>query len=249
MTNIGVFDSGLGGLTVLSELVKNKKANYFYFGDALRVPYGNREDDEIIEFSEQIVDFLEQFDIDFYVIACNTMSITSADILRNKYKKEFYSIADAGLESTKDYEGDYLVLGTKSTVLSHYYKKAIENISSNDVYEVACIKFVDLIESGYIKGEILDQYAKEYLKIANDKKIPNIILACTHYPIILDTISKNLSYEANIINPANYISSQINIEESKESFVHLYMSEISDNARELIDKIITCDYELKLKEL
>ena len=87
MTRIGVFDSGLGGLTVLRELAKTNKSQYFYFGDSLSVPYGGRSEEELRSFSSDIVDFLEKFDIDYYVIACNTLSVTVTDFLSDKYKK------------------------------------------------------------------------------------------------------------------------------------------------------------------
>ena len=184
MTNIGIFDSGLGGLTVLSELIKINNANYYYFGDSLRAPYGNKSVDEIIKFSDQIVDYLEKFDIDYYIIACNTISVWATDFLTDKYNKKFYPITKAGLGMSMDCDGDFLVLGTKATVDSHFYKNNIEKLKDSKVYEVAGVKLVDYIEAGITTGDDLDEALKEYLQIANQKRIANIILACTHYPII-----------------------------------------------------------------
>lgn len=249
MTNIGVFDSGLGGLTVLKELVANKKANYFYFGDSLRAPYGSRPNDLIIEFSDQIVKFLENYNIDQYVIACNTISTLATGYLEDKYNKAFYPITKSGLENALAFEGDFLVLGTQTTVESHFYKNNIEANSTSFVYEIAAPQLVNLIEDGVISGDKLDKSLEEYLKIANEKHIPNIILGCTHYPIIREAIEKNLTYKANIINPADNIASKLNFIEDNKSFVNIFMSDINEKNKQTIDKILACDYKLKLKEI
>ena len=245
MTNIGVFDSGLGGLTVLQKLIKTNKANYYYFGDSLRAPYGNRDKTEIIKFAEEIVDFLQGFDIDYYIIACNTISALASKHLSDKYKKTFYPITDAGIEATKLYDGDFLVLGTKATIDSHFYKNNIQNNSK--VYEVAGIKLVDYIENGKTSGDELDKSLGEYLEIANKEKIENIILACTHYPIITEAIRKNLTYPANIINPAEYL--KLDLPENDESSVNIYMSKIDPSTEKIIKNLIDCDYNLIEKEL
>lgn len=245
MTNIGVFDSGLGGLTVLQKLIKTNKANYYYFGDSLRAPYGNRDKTEIIKFAEEIVDFLEDFDIDYYIIACNTISVLASKDLCDKYKKKFYPITDAGIEATKSFDGDFLVLGTKATINSHFYKNNIQNNSK--VYEVAGIKLVDYIENGKTSGDELDKSLEEYLEIANKEKIENIVLACTHYPIITDAIRKNLTYQANIIDPADYL--KLDLPKNDESSVNIYMSKIDPNTEKIIKNLIDCDYNLVEKEL
>ena len=245
MTNIGVFDSGLGGLTVLQKLIKTNKANYYYFGDSLRAPYGNRDKAEIIKFAEEIVDFLQGFDIDYYIIACNTISALASKHLSDKYKKKFYPITDAGIEATKLYDGDFLVLGTKATINSHFYKNNIQNNSK--VYEVAGIKLVDYIENGKISGYELDKALGQYLEIANKEKIENIILACTHYPIITEAIRKNLTYQANIIDPADYL--KLDLPENEDSSVNIFMSKIDPSTEKIIKNLIYCDYNLVEKEL
>lgn len=245
MTNIGVFDSGLGGLTVLQKLIKTNKANYYYFGDSLRAPYGNRDKAEIIKFAEEIVDFLQGFDIDYYIIACNTISALASKHLSDKYKKKFYPITDAGIEATKLYDGDFLVLGTKATINSHFYKNNIQNNSK--VYEVAGIKLVDYIEDGKTSGDELDKSLGEYLEIANKGKIENIILACTHYPIITDAIRKNLTYQANIIDPADYL--KLDLPENEDSSVNIFMSKVEPSTEKIIKNLIDCDYNLVEKEL
>lgn len=249
MTNIGVFDSGLGGLTVLSELIKYKKANYFYLGDSKRAPYGNRDKDEIIGFSYEIVDFLEQYDIDQYVIACNTISTIGVDKLEQKYQKKFYPITKFGIENACKFDGDFLVLGTKATMRSHFYKNNIEAINKCHVDEVAAIKLVDLIEKGQTSGVELDNYLSEYLSLANEKNIPNILLACTHYPLIESEIKKNLTYPANIINPASDIGKKIGIDQEENLVINIFMTEISKESEKIIDSLVSENYNLELKEI
>ncbi|WP_308748359.1 glutamate racemase [uncultured Anaerococcus sp.] len=243
MTNIGIFDSGLGGVAVLNELAKKNKANYFYLGDNLRVPYGNRSKTEITSFATDIVNYLESYDIDYYIIACNTISVTCKDYLREKFKKEFITIADMAIEAASGFEGDYLTLATKATIDSHYYKKALEERKDCKVYESKAIDLVNLIESGILEGATLNDSLDEYLSIANEKKIPNIILACTHYPIIKDRIKERLNYEANIIDPALYLAEKI-VTEDDQNRVNIFMTKKSDETRDLIDKIMDVDYKL-----
>lgn len=243
MTNIGIFDSGLGGVAVLNELAKKNKANYFYLGDNLRVPYGNRSKTEITSFATDIVNYLESYDIDYYIIACNTISVTCKDYLREKFKKEFITIADMAIEAASGFEGDYLTLATKATIDSHYYKKALEAKKDCKVYESKAIDLVNLIENGILEGATLNDSLDEYLSIANEKKIPNIILACTHYPIIKDRIKERLNYEANIIDPALYLAEKI-VTEDAQNRVNIFMTKKSDETRDLIDKIMDVDYKL-----
>lgn len=243
MTNIGIFDSGLGGVAVLNELAKKNKANYFYLGDNLRVPYGNRSKTEITSFATDIVNYLESYDIDYYIIACNTISVTCKDYLSEKFKKKFITIADMAIEAASGFEGDYLTLATKATIDSHYYKKALEAKKDCKVYESKAIDLVNLIENGILEGATLNDSLDEYLSIANEKKIPNIILACTHYPIIKDRIKERLNYEANIIDPALYLAEKI-VTEDAQNRVNIFMTKKSDETRDLIDKIMDVDYKL-----
>ncbi len=249
MTNIGVFDSGLGGLTVLNELAKKKPANYYYLGDSKRAPYGSRDSSEIINFADEIVRFLEKYDIDQYVIACNTISVLATDYLAKKYDKDFIPITQAGIESAKDYDGSFLVLGTDTTINSHYYKDKLSEIKDNKIYEMAASELAGLIEKGETKGELLDYYLNKYLKLANDKKISNILLACTHYPIIENAIKENLNYEARIINPATNIAHNISNTSNDSLKVKIYMTELGKESKRIIDEIMKVPYDLELKEI
>lgn len=243
MTNIGIFDSGLGGVAVLNELSKKTNANFYYLGDNLRVPYGNRSRDEITSFATDIVNFLEKFDIDFYIIACNTISVTCKDYLRDRFNKDFIAITDMAVEAATGFDGDFLALATKATIESHFYKNTIEGLKDATVYEQKALKLVDLIEGGVLEGDLIDHALDEYLSLANEKEIPNIILACTHYPIIKDEIKKRFNYDANIIDPAVYLADNLKTTDSQKR-VNIFMSKESSETTDLIDKIMETDYKL-----
>ena len=229
MTNIGVFDSGLGGLTVLKEIANKHKANYFYLGDNKNVPYGNRSNEEIIELSKKIVEFLLKKDIDFFIVACNTISVVAIEYLR----KEF------------DNKGDVFVMATNATCKNHAYKNIIEKKSYKKVYEKSCSKLVDFIEEGIISGEEIERELKDYLKFANDKKIENIILGCTHYPIIKEAIEKNLTYKANIIDPAKVLARDIVFEEDENLNIEIYMTDVNEISQKMTNKIMGKNIEIK----
>lgn len=245
MTNIGVFDSGLGGLTVLKELSKKHKANYFYLGDNKNVPYGNKSNDEIIELSKKIVEFLLKKDIDFFVVACNTISVVAIENLRKEFDKKFISITDEAIKEALNNKGDIFVMATNATCKNHAYKKIIEKKSSKKVYEKACSNLVDFIEEGIISGEEIERELKDYLKFANDKKIENIILGCTHYPIIKETIEKNLTYKANIIDPAKVLARDIVFDEDENLNIEIYMTDVNEISQEMTNKIMGKNIEIK----
>lgn len=243
MTNIGIFDSGLGGVAVLNELSKKTNANFYYLGDNLRVPYGDRSKAEITSFATDIVSFLEEFDIDYYIIACNTISVTCKDYLANKFNKDFIAITDMAVKAALEYDGDFLALATSATIDSHFYKNTIESLKDVRVYEQKAAKLVSLIEAGVLDGAELNDVLDEYLSIANENEIPNIILACTHYPIIKGEIQKRLTYDANIIDPAVYLAKNI-LTKYDGKRVNIFMSKESEETTKLIEKIMDVDYKL-----
>lgn len=238
MTNIGVFDSGLGGLTVLKELSKKHKANYFYLGDNKNVPYGDKSNEEIIELSKKIVKFLLKKDIDFFVIACNTISTVAIEYLRKEFDKKFISITDQAIKKSLECEGDIFVMATKATCLQHTYKIKIEKISNKKVFEQACPLLVSLIEKGIVSGDEVDKALEDYLELANEKKIENIVLGCTHYPIVEDEIFKNLNYKANIIDPANVLAQNIKFDENEKKYIEIYMTDVNEISQEMTNKIM-----------
>ena len=186
--SIGIFDSGVGGLTVLKE-VRNVLPNekIIYLGDTARVPYGEKTQDLIIRYSKQIVDFLIEKKVDAIVVACNTATSLALDELRT------------ALYTTKN--NRIGVIGTKATINSKKYETEIKKRNHEiEVYSKSCPLFVPAIEEGIIKGKLINQMVQMYLDDFRDK-IDSLILGCTHYPLLKETIS-SIYPDIKIVDPA-----------------------------------------------
>ena len=184
--SIGIFDSGVGGLTVLKEIRKvlpNEKI--YYLGDTARVPYGEKTKELIVRYSKQITEFLLEQNVDAIVVACNTATSLAVE--------------KTALYTTKN--NKIGVIGTKATINSRKYETEIKNKNSAiEVYSKSCPLFVPVIEEGITKGEIVDLVVKMYLDEFKEK-IDSLILGCTHYPLLKETI-KNLYPNIEIVDPA-----------------------------------------------
>ena len=202
--SIGVFDSGIGGLTVVKELTKilpNEKI--VYFGDTARVPYGTRSEETIKRFSKECIEFLNQKDIKALIIACNTVSAVALEMLKELFDMYILGVIIPGskMASYVTKNKKIGVIGTNATVLSGAYEKCIKSENSeNIVYSKACPLFVPAVEEGILEGKLMNQIVKTYLD-EFDGKIDSLILGCTHYPLLKDVISK-IYPEINIVDPA-----------------------------------------------
>lgn len=201
---IGIFDSGVGGLTVLKEVRKvlpNEKI--YYFGDTARVPYGDKSKELIIRYSKQIVEFLLEKKVDAIVVACNTATSLALEELNATFKIPIIGVIDAGvrtaLYTTK--ENKVGVIGTIATIDSKKYeielKKRNEEI---EVYSKACPLFAPAVEEGILSGKLMKQMIKMYL-VEMENKIDTIILGCTHYPLLKDSIQE-IYPNIDIVDPA-----------------------------------------------
>ncbi|ORX24442.1 glutamate racemase [Thermoanaerobacterium sp. PSU-2] len=207
---IGVFDSGVGGLTVLKklkELLPNE--DYIYFGDTKRVPYGDKPKDEIEMYAKQIINFMNEKNTKIIVIACNT---TCASIDKDEYKENLFSVLEAGAESAADITKNNKVgvIATTRTVESVSYERSIKLKNGNiDVFQKACPGFVPLVEKGLSESDESFRLAKEYLKNLNDEGIDTLVLGCTHYPILLNAIKNAVREDVLIIDPAVRLSHDV----------------------------------------
>lgn len=207
--SIGIFDSGLGGTTVLKEIVKLlPNENIIYFADRKNAPYGSKTADEVRSFSKIIVDFLIEKKCKIIVIACNTSSIASIKFLKETYKDiSILGIINAGVsEAVKNTKNNNIaVFATEFTVNSNAYKNEINQNIKADVFEISCPEFVPLIEEGLHRKKITEDIIQDYTK-----KIPKnsdtLVLGCTHYPLIKDIIEKY--YNGYIVDPANKLAIQ-----------------------------------------
>ena len=202
--SIGVFDSGIGGLTVLKEIRKvlpNEKI--FYFGDTARVPYGEKTKELITRYSKEIVEFLLDKEVSAIVVACNTATALALEELKKTFKIPIVGVIKAGartaISTTKS--GNIGVIGTKATVNSKRYEEEIKKLSESvKVVAKACPLFVPAVEEGILDGKLVDQIIKTYLDDF-EKEIDTLILGCTHYPLLKSAIGK-IYTDLNIVDPA-----------------------------------------------
>lgn len=191
---IGVFDSGIGGLTVLAEL-KRKLPNetFYYLGDTARVPYGTRSPETVIRYARSCTRFLIEKGIKLLVIACNTASSYALDTIKKEINIPVIGVVEPGAKAvvkrTKNKKVG--IIGTEGTINSQSYEKVIKNIAPDiHVFSKACPLFVPLVEEGWTEGDIPNLIVREYLKPIVSKGIDTLLLACTHYPLLKKTIGE-----------------------------------------------------------
>ena len=204
---IGLFDSGMGGLTVLKQIIGSlPEENTVYFGDMGRAPYGSRSPAVIDRYAEQIVRYLtENYDLKLIIAACNTVSAISLDHLRKTFPIPTLGIIDPvpkkALETTKN--GRIGVIGTRSAIQSSVYQRKIKDLDSSvSVFSQDCPLFIHLIEEGWTNEPATKMIIGEYLANLKHSKIDTLILGCTHYPILRGPIQEYFGNDVQIIDPA-----------------------------------------------
>ena len=206
MAPIGVFDSGVGGLTVAREISRQLPyENIVYFGDTARVPYGSKSQNTIIRFSEQIIRFLRTKQVKAIVIACNTASALALDAVKDEFDLPIIGVvipgARAAVEATTN--GKVGVVGTEATVQSGMYTKVIQQMNpAIEVIEKACPLFVPLVEEGFKEHIVTREIIEYYLESMRDTDIDAMILGCTHYPLLRSKIREYMGDKIQIVNPA-----------------------------------------------
>ncbi|UCG62417.1 MAG: glutamate racemase [Candidatus Zixiibacteriota bacterium] len=201
---VGVFDSGVGGLTVLKEIFKILPfENCVYFGDVGRTPYGGRSKDIITQFTRQDIAFLVEQKVKFIVCACNTASSVALEDIKGDYPVEMVGVIEPGAraaaERTKT--GKIGIIGTHATISSDAYAKCIHDIDSRlKVFSLACPLFVPLAEEGYIDKEATYLIAVDYLQTMKDVEIDTLVLGCTHYPLLKHVIGDVMGDNVTLID-------------------------------------------------
>jgi glutamate racemase len=201
---IGIFDSGIGGLTVVKELIKLlPKENLVYFGDTARVPYGTRSVKLIKQYSLEDAAFLEQFNIKLLIIACNTASAVAVDLLQSSLVIPVTGVIDpvvsAAIKQSK--EKRIGVIGTTATIKSQAYNKQIHKQKQDiQVYGQPCPLLVPLVEEGWVDDEITRLTIRKYLAPLLEKKVDTIILGCTHFPVLKDLIQEEVGPDVDLID-------------------------------------------------
>ncbi|HOW28358.1 MAG TPA: glutamate racemase [Elusimicrobiota bacterium] len=193
---IGVFDSGLGGLTVLRALRRLlSHENFIYVGDTARVPYGNKSAEAVTRFALEISHFLIHHEVKMIVVACNTVSALALDELKKKIDVPILGVIVPGAQAALNASptGRIGVIGTSATIASRAYEKEIHRRDhSTSVFSRACPLFVPLVEEGWLDEEVTVQVARHYLRPLLSKRIDTLVLGCTHYPL-LKTVLKRVS--------------------------------------------------------
>lgn len=209
---IGVFDSGVGGLTVVKEIFKYLP-NYqiIYFGDTARLPYGTKGADFVKKYSAKITDWLLKKGAKIIIIACHTSSAWAAEFLKNKFKGIliFEMIGPAAKEISGKNIG---IIGTPGTIRSGSWEnKLLELNPELKIYSKPCSLFVPLVEEGWVKSKITKEIAAIYLKELKKKKIDTLILACTHYPLLKNAIQKIMGNNIKVVNPAESLAKELKL--------------------------------------
>ena len=203
---IGVFDSGVGGLTVFREIMRQiPNEKIIYFGDTARVPYGSKSRETVTRYSEQIVRFLRTFQVKTIVVACNTASACALDTLEQNIDIPIIDVvkpgAKAAAEATRN--GRVGVIATEATIGSQIYTEYIKKLNKNvTIYGKACPLFVPLVEEGLLQDPVTDEIARRYLTELIDIDIDTLILGCTHYPLIRSTLGRIMGERVTLVNPA-----------------------------------------------
>lgn len=204
---IGVFDSGVGGLTVLRELYRQlPKESILYFGDTARLPYGNRSQSEIIQFVREILAWMTTENVKMVIMACNTSSALALEAVRSEFDFPILGLILPGARTAVQSGKRIGVISTPATAASHAYRDAIAEISSNTpVWEVGCPQFVPLIEQNRIYDPYTRTVAREYLQPLIEQDIDTLIYGCTHYPHLAKVIKDILPHHVKCINPATSV--------------------------------------------
>jgi len=203
---IGIFDSGIGGLTVAKQIISLlPNENIIYLGDTARVPYGTRDKKTITQFSLELVKFLLKQKVKVLIVACNTISATSLLEIKKLSPVPVIGVIDATVQEVL---GDTKirtigVIGTRATINSKAYEKSIKEINIKvKIISQACPLFVPLAEEGFINHPASKLIAGEYLKIYKNSKVDTLILGCTHYPILVKLIQRTVGKKIKLIDSA-----------------------------------------------
>ncbi len=211
---IGIFDSGIGGLTVVKELIKlMPDEELVYFGDTARVPYGTRSVKLIKQYALEDAAFLDQFNIKILIVACNTVSAIAVDLLKSSLKIPVTGVIKPGVAAAIDISRNLRigVVGTTATIYSQAYNLGIKELNPDvQVYAQPCPLLVSLVEEGWIDDEITRLTIKKYLAPLLKKEIDTIILGCTHFPVLKDLIQEVVGEHITLIDSGQEAAKVVN---------------------------------------
>jgi len=243
---IGVFDSGIGGLTVVKRFLSSlPNENIIYFGDTARVPYGSKSNSTVIEYSLQDARFLINKKVKAIVVACNTASSVAIEELRKTFDVPVIGMIGAGsksaIQQTKNKKVG--VIGTRATISNKAYAKRIKYLDpSIEVFEKACPLFVPLAEEGWTHHEATYKIAEEYLAELREKEIDTLVLGCTHYPILSEVIQEIIGANVKLVD-SGIASAEVVKEELQKNGL------LSDSKSRGYSEFYVSDIPVKFKEI
>lgn len=252
---IGVFDSGVGGLTVAREIMRQiPNENIIYFGDTARVPYGSKSKDTIIRYSRQIIEFLLTKNVKAVVIACNTATAFALETLQEEFDIPMLGVVKPGAKvaALTTRSNRIGVIGTEGTVNSKIYNEFLSRTNPGvEVFSKACPLFVPLVEEGLVDDPITFEMARRYLSVLKEDHIDTLVLGCTHYPLLRNTVQKVMGDEVTLVNPAYETAKCLKkVLESKGLESHnpvskhkFYVSDGAEKFKAFANTILPCDVE------
>ena len=247
---IGVFDSGLGGLTVLKYLLKwLPNEQFIYLGDLENLPYGNKSKEKIINYSIKCAQFLESKNVKAIIIACNTASSYAANKLKTISKIPIFDVISPCINQIIDSQTNKIaILGTEKTIESKIYYNTIKKSNKNiKIYNKACPLFVPIVEEGLEGTKISQSIVNYYLKEIKSKKIQKLILGCTHYPILIKDLENYFDYKIEILHSGPIIGKMMtNLfkeNNKKEQTISYYVTDLPDRFQKLGNKFLNHNIE------
>ncbi|MEA1955943.1 MAG: glutamate racemase [Campylobacterota bacterium] len=221
---IGVFDSGIGGLTVVKSLLEHQLfEEIIYFGDTARVPYGIKDKNTIIRYAIEAVEFFKNFELDMIIVACNTVSAYALNEMRDASECPVIGVVEAGIQATantlKDKNSNILILATKATINSLSYENGLKLKGYKNLQSKATGLFVPLVEEEIYDGEIIESTFKHYFKDINTPDA--VILGCTHFPLLSDALNKYFNNKTVLVHSGEAIVEYL---EKKFIFTNQYES-------------------------
>ncbi len=204
---IGLFDSGVGGLTVLKQMYRRlPQESILYFGDTARLPYGTRSQAEILQFVREIIDWMLTQDVKMIIMACNTSSALALETLRKEYDIPLLGLILPGARAAVRVGQRIGVIATPATAASNAYRQAVQEVDpTTEVWQVGCPEFVMLIEQNQLHSAYTKQVAQEYLQPLLERKIDTLIYGCTHYRHLEHILRLILPSSVKIVDPAEHI--------------------------------------------
>ena len=243
---IGVFDSGIGGLTVaksLFEILPNE--NIIYVGDTARLPYGTKSKETVTKYSIEITKFLLNKNVKMVVVACNTASSVALPYLKRISNVPVLGVIKPGSKAAVSVTNNFKigVIGTLGTIQSFAYKTQIHQFDRNiEVFSKACSLFVQLAEDGWTENKISEMIAKEYLSDFKNLKIDTLILGCTHYPVLKKVISKVIGKKIKLIDSGEEAAKEVKRILEQENL-------INKQKKNGQHKFFVTDFQKKFKEI